>query len=130
VDVAVEVEGEPAAVTTPDRLAQVVDNLLANALEVAPPGSTVRLAAAGVPGGSVEVHVVDAGPGLTREERERAFDRFWRRAGGQGSGGDTSGGSGIGLAIVRTLVTGDGGEVRLDEAPGGGIDAVVRYPAG
>jgi signal transduction histidine kinase len=78
----------------------------------------------------VEVHVVDAGPGLTSEERERAFDRFWRRAGGQGSRGDSSGGSGIGLAIVRKLVIGDGGEVRLYEAPGGGIDAVVRYPAG
>jgi signal transduction histidine kinase len=126
VEVTVEVQGEPAAVTGPDRLAQVVDNLLANALEVAPEGSTVRLAAAAVPGGKVEVHVVDAGPGLTSEERERAFDRFWRRPGGRGA----TGGSGIGLAIVRKLVTGDGGDVRLDEATGGGIDAVVRLPAG
>jgi signal transduction histidine kinase len=125
-ELAVDVQGEPAALTGADRLAQVVDNLLANALEVAPEGSTVGLTAAAVPGGNVEVHIVDAGPGLTTEERERAFDRFWRRAGGRG----TTGGSGIGLAIVRKLVTGDGGDVRLDEAPGGGIDAVARYPAG
>ena len=48
-----------------------------------------------------EVHVVDEGPGLTDEERERAFDRFWR--GGRGEG------SGLGLAIVRRLVEADGG---------------------
>ena len=63
-----------------------------------------------------EVHVVDEGPGLTDEERERAFDRFWR---GRGEG------SGLGLAIVRQLVEADGGSVELRRADGGGIDAVV-----
>ncbi len=53
---------------------------------------------------ATEIHVVDEGPGLTAEQRERAFDRFWRA----GSG---AGGSGLGLAIVRRLVEADGGEV-------------------
>ena len=67
----------------------------------------------------VELHVRDEGPGLTAEQRERAFDRFWRA----GSG---AGGSGLGLAIVRRLVAADEGEVELREASGGGVDAVVR----
>ena len=69
--------------------------------------------------GSVEVHVVDHGPGLTAEERERAFDRFWR-------GHSQTPGSGLGLSIVRRLARADGGDAELRDAPGGGIDAVVR----
>jgi signal transduction histidine kinase len=100
------------------RLAQVLDNLLANALEVSPAGSTVTLAArTGAPW--VEIHVTDEGPGLSATQRERAFDRFWRAGSGEG-------GSGLGLAIVRRLVAADDGEVELRDAPGGGIDAVVR----
>jgi signal transduction histidine kinase len=65
----------------------------------------------------VELHVADEGPGLTPEQRERAFDRFWR-------GGPS--GSGLGLAIVARLVGVDGGTAELRDASGGGIDAVVR----
>ena len=102
----------------PGRLTQVLDNLVSNALEVSPPGATITIAGR-TDGASVELHVIDEGPGLTAEQRERAFDRFWRA----GSG---AGGSGLGLAIVRRLVAADDGEVELREAPGGGIDAVVR----
>jgi signal transduction histidine kinase len=67
----------------------------------------------------VEVRVRDQGPGLSAQDRARAFDRFWRaRSGG--------GGSGLGLAIVRKLAEADAATVVLDEAPGGGLDAVVR----
>jgi signal transduction histidine kinase len=100
------------------RVEQVLDNLLANALAVSPPGAVVRLEARRGDAW-VELHVVDEGPGLSAEERRRAFDRFWR-----GRAGD--GGSGLGLAIVRRLVAADDGEVELAEAPGGGVDAVVR----
>ena len=111
--------GVPAAVrTVHGRLAQVLDNLISNALEVSPAGSTVTLAVRSSPAW-VELHVTDEGPGLSAEQRERAFDRFWRAGSGEG-------GSGLGLAIVRRLVAADDGEVELREAPGGGIDAVVR----
>ena len=113
-----------AALANPDRMAQVVDNLVANALDAAPEGSTVRLLAV-ADGQRAEVHVIDEGPGLPPADRERAFDRFWRAS----SRRSRFGGSGLGLAIVQKLVVADGGDVRLDEAPGGGIDAVVRYPA-
>jgi signal transduction histidine kinase len=100
------------------RLAQVLDNLLANALEASSRGGKVTVSTrAAAPW--IELHLTDEGLGLTPEQRERAFDRFWRA----GSGG---GGSGLGLAIVRRLVAADDGEVELREARGGGVDAVVR----
>ena len=101
--------------STADRLGQMVDNLVANALAVS---DTVSVSASS-DDGWVEVHVVDDGPGLSADERERAFDRFWR---GRSSGP----GSGLGLAIVRRLARVDGGDAELREASGGGIDAVVR----
>ncbi len=111
--------GWPAPVhSVPGRLTQVLDNLVANALEVSPRGSTVTLAVLAAPPW-VEIHVTDEGPGLSAEQRQRAFDRFWRAGSGEG-------GSGLGLAIVRRLVAADDGEVELREAPSGGIDAVVR----
>ena len=113
--------GGAFARAAPARLEQVLDNLLSNALEVSPPGGTIRLAT-GRDGDRVELHVVDEGPGLTPEQRERAFDRFWR-------GGSSEGGSGLGLAIVARLVAADGGEVELRAAAPQGIDAVVRLPA-
>lgn len=110
------------AVLTPGALEQVLDNLLANAVAVAPEGSTVAMAAAADgPGGAI-VTVTDAGRGMPADDRERAFDRFWR-------GREDRQGSGLGLAIVRSLVEADAGAVRLEEAPGGGLRAVVTLPA-
>jgi len=113
-----ELDGPLPVRAAPGRLTQVLDNLLANALEASPDGGTVAVSArAASPW--VELHLRDDGPGLTPEQRERAFDRFWRA----GSG---AGGSGLGLAIVKRLVTADAGEVELREASSGGVDAVVR----
>jgi two-component system, OmpR family, sensor kinase len=104
-----------------DRVDQVLDNLLSNAVEAAPQGSTIDIAARRV-GAQVELRVRDQGPGLSQEEKARAFDRFWR-------GGESANGSGLGLAIVRRLVERDGGSVELGDAPGGGLQAIVRLPA-
>ena len=100
---------------SPTRVEQVLDNLLANAIDASPAGSTVTVAASGG-----ALHVEDEGPGLSAEQRVRAFDRFWRAS--------SSPGSGLGLAIARRLVELDGGRIELRESPRGGIDAVVRYP--
>lgn len=107
----------PAARATPGRLEQVLDNLIANAIDVSPAGGTIRI---GVErrDDHIEVRVSDDGPGLSAEQRARAFDRFWRASGDRG-------GSGLGLAIVRKLVGADGGTVRLETSPGGGLSAVV-----
>ncbi len=114
---------DPSLLADRSRVVQVLDNLLANALDVSPPRSTVTLRAV-AHHAAVELHVIDEGPGLSEEERDRAFDRFWR----SGTSRGRFGGSGIGLAIVRRLVETDGGTVALREAEGGGLDAVVSYP--
>jgi signal transduction histidine kinase len=116
------VDGPLPVRAAPGRLAQVLDNLLSNALEASPGGGTVTLSAVAAPPW-VELHLSDQGPGLTPEQRQRAFDRFWRA----GSG---AGGSGLGLAIVRRLVAADEGRVELREAADGGVDAIVQLRPG
>lgn len=120
--VALRAEGGPLppAHAAPERLVQVLDNLIANAVEHSPPRKTVAVRVSAI-GERLELRVTDEGPGLSAEERGRAFDRFWR-------GRTDSAGSGLGLAIVRRLTETDGGEALLEEAPGGGLAAVVRLP--
>ncbi|MST34927.1 hypothetical protein GHK86_19640, partial [Acidimicrobiaceae bacterium USS-CC1] len=106
-----------------DRLGQVTANLLANAARYTPPGGTVQLAVT-AESGVATVTVTDTGPGVAPEERERIFDRFVRGAAASGTAG-----SGIGLAVVRELVTAHGGQVRVTDGPGGGSRFVVTLPA-
>lgn len=120
VDIVTSAHGGVAVSAVPGAIEHVVDNLVDNALEVSPPGSTLTLAVAPGPT-SVELHVIDEGPGMSEEQRSHAFERFWRAEGAP------VGGSGLGLAIVRQLVAAGGGTVELREASSGGIDAVVRF---
>ena len=124
VHILADVRGVPVAAATAGRLEQVVDNLLNNALEVAPLRSTVRISGQDR-GVWVELRVSDEGPGMTREQRERAFDRFWQ-SGEARRDGRPNGHFGLGLAIVRELVVSDGGDVALEESESGGLEVVVR----
>ena len=108
-----------AAWFVPGHLEQILDNLLANAVEATPSGKGVRLVVE-TAGGRSEVHVIDEGRGMAEEERVHAFDRLWR-----GAGSRPGSGSGLGLAIVRQLARASGAEVELRVADGGGVDAVV-----
>jgi signal transduction histidine kinase len=116
----------PPVRAVPGALEQVLDNLLENALRVAPAGTSVavHLDVESDPDDAPEVvcRVTDRGPGLAPEQRERAFDRFWRAP------GSATDGSGLGLAIVRELVTACGGTIRLREHAGGGLVAELRLP--
>jgi signal transduction histidine kinase len=103
---------------TSGRIEQILDNLLANALEVAPAGSTVEVTAE-LSGKWVEIVVRDRGQGMSHEEIDRAFDRFWRS-------GDGADGFGLGLPIVRRLVQADRGKIELRPREAGGLEAVVR----
>ncbi|MEV0171695.1 ATP-binding protein [Streptomyces sp. NPDC050803] len=117
----------------PGGVEQIVDNLLSNALRASPPGSTVtmelrlyvpaRRALRDARPAWVDLHITDEGPGMTPEQRARAFDRFWRAPGAP------KGGTGLGLSLVQRLAHASGGEASLHAAAAGGLDAVVRLPS-
>ncbi|HET9658658.1 MAG TPA: HAMP domain-containing sensor histidine kinase [Kineosporiaceae bacterium] len=119
-----------------DRLRQVVANLMANAVRHTPPGTAVEVAvgvtaapdAEGRTAPRAVLEVRDHGPGLTPEQAERVFERFYRvdisRTRGHG------GGSGLGLSIVAAVVTAHHGRVEARPTPGGGATFRVEIPAG
>jgi signal transduction histidine kinase len=99
-------------------LEQILDNLLANALDAVPAGGHVRVSAlAG--GRGVTIVVADDGSGMSQAQRDGAFRRF---------ASDTSGGTGLGLAIVHRLVTSNGGSAALSATPGGGLTVTLDLP--
>ena len=103
---------------------QVLSNLLENAARYTPPGTAVTVRAAAVGDDEVEVAVVDHGPGVAEQERERIFDQFYRlRAEGQGPVG-----TGMGLAIVKGIAEAHGGRIWVEATPGGGATFVLRLP--
>ncbi|WP_217209858.1 HAMP domain-containing sensor histidine kinase [Streptomyces sp. AC550_RSS872] len=116
-------DGRLLALTSPGQLEQVLDNVLSNALEVSPDGGTITVRVE-PRGEEVVLSVDDEGPGMSDAEKSRAFDRFWR---GQGLTGKA--GSGLGLAVVKQLVTDDGGTVALGDAPGGGLSVRISLRA-
>jgi two-component system, OmpR family, sensor kinase len=108
----------------PHELARVLANLLANALVHTPAGSPIEIAVRPT-GADVELSVRDHGPGLPDVSPERLFDRFWRAQGGRAR---STGGAGLGLAIVAGVVRAHGGRVTARNADGGGALFVVLLP--
>ncbi|MES2092514.1 MAG: HAMP domain-containing sensor histidine kinase [Actinomycetota bacterium] len=95
----------------PDRITQVLTNLLGNALHATAAGGTVTITARGA-GGHAEVVVTDTGVGLAEEDTERVFERFYRVP----SQARRSAGSGIGLTIAREIARANGGDVTASSA--------------
>lgn len=113
--------GEAVVLGSPDELAQLVINLVENALRHTPAGTPVE-AAVEVRDGEAQLTVSDRGPGVPPALRERIFERFVR------TGGDVGSGTGLGLAIVKAVAEGHGGSVELADSPAGGACFVVRLP--
>ena len=107
------------ACITAGNLEQALDNVLSNAIEASPIGGVVAISANINESGSVLLAVHDSGEGMTPQQMDRAFDRFWRPVGAE------SGGSGLGLAIVRGLIEADGGTVGLAPSPDGGLAVLL-----
>lgn len=118
VTIVIRAAGGRRALATPDHLHQVLDNLIANALDVSPTGGRVWLTI-GSADGWIEIHVSDEGPGMPADQRATASDRFTNRSG-------TSSGFGLGLAIASRLLDIDGGRLDLLDASTGGLDARIR----
>jgi signal transduction histidine kinase len=108
----------------PERLRQVLRNLLSNARRHAGPGGWVELSAT-ASGGWLTIRVDDDGPGIPAAERERVFDRFHRAEAARDRG---SGGSGLGLAIARSIVALHGGRIWAGASPLGGARVAVELP--
>ncbi len=120
--VRLELDAElPALSADPTQLERAFANLLENAV-VHGEGQQV-LVRSRVVGQRVVVRVVDRGPGIAEDERERIFEPFYR------AGGQASGGSGLGLAIARGFVEANGGEIAVESLPGQGSSFVVSFAA-
>jgi two-component system OmpR family sensor kinase len=122
------------------RLRQVIGNLMSNALIHTPDGTPVEVrirsgtlddgpvpgpVPPGTPRPAVILEVADRGPGLTPDQAERAFERFYRADQARAR---HAGGAGLGLAIVAALVTAHGGAVQVEPTPGGGATFRITLP--
>jgi signal transduction histidine kinase len=106
----------PGVMADRRRIAQVLGNLITNALRHTQQGGCVTLTAAACEGG-VEVAVSDTGRGIAPEDLPYIFERFWR---GEKSRSRAGGGTGLGLAITRQLVEMHGGRIHVESEPGRG----------
>jgi len=104
-----------------DRLRQVVDNLLSNAIRFTPEGGELRVVSRA--DGVLTIAVEDDGPGVAPAEREAVFARFYRVDDARNR---ASGGAGLGLAIARDIARAHGGDLSVEEADGGGARFVLR----
>ena len=110
--------GDLQATGDPERLHQVVANLLDNAVRHSPPEGRVWLSAHGATAGITTLTVSDEGPGIPPGDAERVFERFHR----------TDGGTGLGLAIARWIVDAHGGAIRAESREPTGCRMVVEIP--
>jgi two-component system sensor histidine kinase BaeS len=121
VDLGADVNGRAPATADPDRVLQVLANLIENAIRSTPAGGSVTVAA-----GTQELRVADTGPGIAPADLPQAFDRFYlhgRYAANKGVG------TGLGLAIVKELAEAMGGGVTVASEVGRGTTFTVRLPA-
>jgi signal transduction histidine kinase len=107
----------------PQRLGQVVTNLLTNALKYTPPGGRVEVRVT-TDRDTAQLTVRDNGPGIPPGELPHVFRRFWR-----GDAGRNVTGSGIGLTVVAELIRAHRGTVEVESPAGGGTSVVVTLPS-
>jgi two-component system, OmpR family, sensor kinase len=116
--------GTPEVIGDEARLRQVLGNLVANALQHTPETAAVTIGV-GTVGDSAVLEVADEGPGMSEEDAQRVFERFYRT---DSSRTRTSGGTGLGLSIVDSLVHAHGGDVMVTTKPGAGCRFRVSLP--
>jgi two-component system OmpR family sensor kinase len=107
-----------------ERLRQVIDNLIGNAVQHTPPQTPVSVTVSSA-AGSGQLTVADRGPGMTQEQASHVFDRFYRTDDARTR---ARGGAGLGLAIARSLTAAHGGELTVDTKPGEGAAFHLRLP--
>jgi two-component system sensor histidine kinase ChvG len=123
--VVVSIPDEAFIRASPDRMAQVFENVLANARGFAPPGTCVDVSVT-VEDSICAVGIADRGPGIPPAHLERVFDRFFSYRPGEPAGARRH--TGLGLSIARTIVTGFGGTITAANRTGGGSQFDIRLP--
>jgi len=103
----------------PDKLSQILINLLANALKATPPGGSVRISAAHE-SGEIKIEVADTGAGISKEHLPHIFERFYK---------GEKGGLGIGLTIVKELAEAHGARISVRSEPGKGSAFTLSFPS-
>lgn len=106
----------PTVMADYERVQEVLTNLLDNAMKYSPKGGAIRVEGE-VRSSEVVISVVDSGPGIPQVDREKVFDRFFRREGGLAH---IAKGTGLGLFICKSIVEAHGGRIWVDSAPDGG----------
>jgi two-component system, OmpR family, sensor kinase len=119
IDLGIAHSEEAFVMGDPDALGTLLRNLIDNALRYTPPGGRVDVSVE--VGASVVLKVVDTGPGIPAEDRDRVFDRFYRRP------GSTPPGSGLGMAIVKAIADKHGATVTLGSGAEGGLAVTVNF---
>ena len=107
-----------------DRIAQVLDNLVSNALRYTPAGGRIILSGQRV-NGNVQLRVQDTGPGIPSQDLSHLFDRFYRA---DKSRQRHAGGAGLGLAIAKSIVQNHGGRIWAESQLGDGSTFVLELP--
>jgi signal transduction histidine kinase len=108
----------------PDRLTQVLRNLVRNAIAHTEPGDRIDITARGRRD-RLRLTIADSGPGIAPDQLDRIFERFYRA---DESRARDSGGSGLGLAIARTIVEAHGGRIWAESRPGSGTSMHLELP--
>jgi two-component system OmpR family sensor kinase len=118
-----------AVLADPDRLHQILLNLLHNAVKFTPDGGSITVRA-GLQNGRVALSVDDTGPGIAPEDLPFLFERFYRGDKARARGDDPhAGGAGLGLAIAQGLAQAQGGQIEVASTPGAGSTFTVLLPA-
>lgn len=120
IDLGLDAEPNVRIMGDRDALRTLVRNLVDNSVRYTPAGGRVQVRTAKTAQGAV-LEVSDSGPGIGAADRERVFDRFYRRVGAP------EGGSGLGLAIVKAIADRHGARVSLADAPGGGLKVAIDF---
>ena len=117
---------DPMVTGDENKVRQVMTNLIGNALRYSPEGSPLEIAVRNQPDRGIGVfEIIDHGEGIPEQFRSKIFDRFWRA---DNSRNRETGGSGLGLSIVQSIIAAHGGTVSAHETPGGGATFRVELP--
>ncbi|MCX6005174.1 MAG: HAMP domain-containing sensor histidine kinase [Chloroflexi bacterium] len=118
-----EMDALPSVPGDIDRLEQVFNNLLDNAIKHTPQGGSITIRGCQVSKELIEISVIDTGPGISREQMSHLFERFYRA---EGAAERT--GTGLGLTIARQIILAHGGDIRVSSQTGKGAEFTVKLP--